>query len=274
LAIPSIFAGTTDDETPFSGDSVSEVGSSSMKGQFGSSGQFAIIPASGTGKWLKVKLRKLEEIGPDEVGSDHEVSGFGNHDFVWNGPYYTLIDGVNATCMNFTDTFTVNSQEVTFALTTVVIPTDVEVPYGNETVTITANSLKFSVQIQNWPFQSTNNSLAWGITVESKGQAEKGKGEEQDTSGYKGKKMAFADGSLNFPTTAVIDGVSQDVVVNATEIKKGDGLQVDFEFPYFSSYVYYDPDMSLDSDSNAALTQVVAWGLQLLLLINALYFIL
>jgi len=267
------------DGNPFGGDNVKESGGGSSssdgssKGQFGSSGQFAILPASGSGKWLKVKLRRLREIGANET-SDREVSGFGNHDFVWYGPYYTMINGVNATCMNFTDTFTVDSQQVKFSLTTVATPTEVDIPYGNETITVTADSLKFSVQIENWPFQSESNSLTFGINVESKGQDKKGKGDESSTSGYKGKKMAFADGDLNFPTTAVIDGVSQNIVVNATEAQNGGDLQVDFVFPYFSSYVYYDPEMSLSSDSNAAFSQVVTWGLQVILLVNTLYFLL
>lgn len=121
-------------------------------------------------------------------------------------------------------------------------------------VTTRKDTLKFSVMVSGWEFLSSDNKLAYGLSIKSKSGGSEAqiensnttKGEGDSTEEVEGKKVTLDGGFITMPSTDLVSGGQEDkqrevkIVLNA-----GDKTTIDFEFDSFESgeTLYYDPDI-------------------------------
>ena len=89
----------------------------------------------------------------------------------WETPRSVTIGGVSATAVTFTSVLAVGNgnpntlPKARFNMTSYYFPSAASVPYGSQTIEIPAKSLKFTVNIVDWPFLNSSNSLQFGVDV-------------------------------------------------------------------------------------------------------------
>ena len=96
---------------------------------------------------------------------------------------------------------------------------DVEVPNGGDMAMLPANSFKFDLVLQDWPFSSTQNTLAAWFDVKAKGmykvkktKAKQEKWERIDIA--VDDATAPTSGFIDIPDTCTIGGVTNAVTVD------------------------------------------------------------
>lgn len=134
------------------------------------------------------------------------------------------------------------------------------IEYGNETLEMSATSLKYNVKSTNWPFCDQGNSLQVNMDVKVKGdkppkmekkdmekEEEERKKSGKKGKGVKGKKFKANAGKLDLemdlPELTLVDGslVDSDIDMDA----KGSKTSITCIFPHFNETLLYDPTASL-----------------------------
>jgi len=175
---------------------------------------------------------------------------------VWQSPT-TSFDDVDYEAVSFTHTLLMDTENVTFAFSAKLFKVDSTVQYGQQQIAVLKNELEFSINITNWPFRSMENTLTYGITVNSKGGGKSKKGKLPTLDDVRGRKIKnvgttyskpqkealFDTGNLLAPTTAIVDGVEQDITLRIGQ-KSTQNTLITFTFPAFQSTLYYDPILS------------------------------
>lgn len=109
----------------------------------------------------------------------------------------------------------------------------------NDTVTVRADVLKFSMSVEGWRFSDTTSQLQYDIEIKDKSGSETAS--EKEVSGD--KVFSFGDGQIDTPTHANVDGIRKDCLVATS--RQGSKNVITFTFPHFENYVRYDPDVTV-----------------------------
>ena len=145
------------------------------------------------------------------------------------------------------------------------------VPYGNGTLTVPDDAVKFNVEGTNWPFCDAGNSLRVEVEVEveAASDATVTDGDDDDDESESDDDDASSDDTttamlsiptgdsfvhLAVPTFAIIDGEERNVSVSVGDPgENGTKTSIDFTFPAFGT-LYYDPVVSFGDDADARST--------------------
>jgi len=189
------------------------------------------------------KLSEADANGPINGRSINLASTDGS----WSALTHKTVNGTDYYATSYTATFDVGGHgnqpdgTATFVFTAHLYQTPTTIPYGNTTIVVDSNTLKFSIDVKNWPaFLDTANTLQYEVTVSSKGGDEDG---SISNNGTDKKRVEMDGGALDLPTIAIIDSVSQNVNVGLST--KNAKSTVSFVFPSFSQTLYYDPTMTV-----------------------------
>lgn len=220
----------------------------------GNSGKMKLFPQSEeASKFIQLSWDKIVEL--DMEGEEvQSVKNFASQpDFVISGPEEIIYDAGSRGLYNATRIIldaTVQptgarspSATAKFVVTVLAFKTDVTIPYGNTTVSVLRDNLKFTVDVNDWPFKSTTNSLTFGTKVLTPGSA---KGNKKSADVYQ-----FDSANLIVQDSAIVNGITT-VPVNTTLDQTGSNSIVMWSFPYFSQSLKYDPDFGFASDLGAA----------------------
>lgn len=136
------------------------------------------------------------------------------------------------------------------------------VPYGNSTITVKSNSVKFNVESENWPFCDAANSLSVTTDIETvekvaSNDAVVNSANRTNTTGSssgepEGTEVTLPSGTsaveFDLPTIALVDDVETNVTVTVDASSSGTSTRFDFVFPNFKS-LYYDPTVGFEDES-------------------------
>jgi len=120
-------------------------------------------------------------------------------------------------------------------------------PFGGQRpITVEAGTIKTSIQIALWSFNSTANSLA--VTLEANADSPITKISSiqvGDSTDYiiQTSNLAINFSTLNF---AILDDVTNtpSVTVSTSTVPGGNGVAFQIDFPYFETWMAYDPQFS------------------------------
>lgn len=138
------------------------------------------------------------------------------------------------------------------------------VPYGNSTIAVKSNSVKFNVESENWPFCDAANSLSVTAHIQT---ALKAAGNDAvvattNRTNTTGSSVGEPDGTeivvpsgasavaFDLPTIALVNDVETNVTVTVdVSNSAGDSTtKIDFVFPNFRK-LYYDPTVGFEGES-------------------------
>ena len=214
-------------------------------------GQIKVYPADQPTTFIKMKLVRLEEVnatGAVEQG----VTNFATESFTWASPELRLIDGVNATAVAMRKTMN-RQTNTTFGITALVFHKDADTPYGTGTVHVYSRAVKFTVEVEKWPFKSASNKLRLVAEVLHVGGNSELNG--QATAIHSGEtRFSFGPGAIDAQENSINDGVmtSASSLVTTT----GTTHAVQWTFAHFASTLAYDARIEIvhaeDSDIGAA----------------------
>eukprot|EP01084_Bolivina_argentea_P309113 534640_1 len=140
----------------------------------GKSTQFRIYNQCDDKQFLKIKMTDLTEYDSDDKKTTNKVTGFASTDWEWDNPYgqNTVYDGYKVVKNTFTATDVISNAD--FILTTYLFKEDAVINENNTHINV--NSLKFNVEITDWPFLDSENYLQLCINL----MTNKGSNDEDD----------------------------------------------------------------------------------------------
>lgn len=203
------------------------------------------------------KLNKLREVDPAGEGVDNAARVFQDGDFEWSSPIHESVDGVNRTKVEVVSNITVGeaTTPARFHLTTYLYTTNGTSQNANLTLDIPEGAFKFSLNITNWPWKSVNNSLQFGLRgkivtrdgnwTRTKNQLKKFKNHRPNVDKV---DFGFAGVSIESPVLCDLDG--SPATMNSTiAAETEDDIKMDWTFPHFQKYLFYDPVFSQDDEA-------------------------
>lgn len=123
-------------------------------------------------------------------------------------------------------------------------------------ITITSDTLKFSIVVSGWTFSSAGNRLAYSMTLKDKSD---GNNFPDVSRGSDVEIVVPGTGWLRIPKSGLIVGGATDVpiVVDVDTYMQGSQFVIDYTFPHFGAgtSLYYDPDLSTAFTSEGAPAQ-------------------
>jgi len=198
-------------------------------------GQIKLYPVAHPTTFIKLKLARLEEV--NVTGSvEQAVTNFQADSFTWTAPELQTIGGVNATSISMRKLM--NSRtNTTFGITALVFHENTRTAYGTGTVDVYSRAVKFTVQIEKWPFLSPFNKLRLvaevlyiGGDAAANGQA------KQLPSGE--TRYAFGPGAVDTQSQSINDGLMMNAQSKLTAIGSAQAMQ--WTFNSFTSNLEYD----------------------------------
>eukprot|EP00986_Skeletonema_menzelii_P009536 scaffold4365_cov147-Skeletonema_menzelii.AAC.4 len=208
------------------------------------------LSTSCQGRFVQLKMDRLREINSSEgQQTPNKVSAFASQDFMWSEPVETDVNGndsetVRGTLVSFSSPVRIggngpNAPTANFTMTTITYHENGTAQNGNDTIFVPEGALKFTIEIDGWPFLDTENSLEFGVDVRVGNDTLQQLGNRTGTE-PNNLRFDFADGlSIDVPTTALIDGMQTNI--SATLESTTDGYSLDWEFPSFNESLFYDP---------------------------------
>ena len=140
-----------------------------------------------------------------------------------------------------------NAPTASFSITTLYFPSAATIAYGNSTIEVPSNSLKFTVEIGNWPFLDTANSLQFGVTVDFKSQDGDEEVSEATSTARNEQTVTSGDLQITSPLMAILDDTETTIDANLAESNNGKSFEMTWKFPHFEQTLVYDP---VTSDNN------------------------
>eukprot|EP01084_Bolivina_argentea_P133378 235385_1 len=132
----------------------------------GKSSQFRLTtPCHNSKQFIKVKMVSLTEY--DSLTgrkTRNKITSFAPHNWYWITDEDTQYNGYDATINKYVSTFGINNNEIEFNLTTILF---YENGHLNGTDPFFENTLKWTTDINNWPFLNDENTLELCINVMS-----------------------------------------------------------------------------------------------------------
>jgi len=236
----------------------------------GKSGQFKLYPCDDSNFFIKVKLERIQEynsngnkINSNKVTSFAYASAEDATYESFNHSVYQLSDsdGNDVTLGGVTLDyyFNVDGTLVTFLMNLYLIDdiTILEYTNGNETYTETLSqgTLKFDYTIENWPFQSDDNSLEIEVKLTTGGTTN-----DASNDGSNGGSTQFSWGNdfvVNVPETYEHTNANGTVTAKDVDIDvdtTGSGKQATVTFLFLNAgdahTIMYDPTIAEETDSD------------------------
>ena len=127
------------------------------------------------GRFVQLKMDRLREINSSGQQTPNKVSAFASQDFTWSEPVETDVNGndsetVRGTLVSFSSPVRIggngpNAPTANFTMTTITYHENGTAQNGNDTIFVPEGALKFTIEIDGWPFLDTENSLEFGVDV-------------------------------------------------------------------------------------------------------------
>eukprot|EP00823_Brevimastigomonas_motovehiculus_P001360 TRINITY_DN11892_c0_g1_i1.p1 TRINITY_DN11892_c0_g1~~TRINITY_DN11892_c0_g1_i1.p1 ORF type:complete len:257 (+),score=54.67 TRINITY_DN11892_c0_g1_i1:50-820(+) len=196
----------------------------------GSSGGIKLFPTNNGGSgFVQVKMGKIQEIG----GKAFTVAPV-----TWT-PVYNTTDprGFSTFSSEF---ITVLPNNARFLVVAWLFETETLIKNGSLSVYVPANSVKFSIYVNDWTFETSDKTLAFDMELAGKSGEKVGRISKDDE---RQKRCELEGGFLDLPSIASYDGEYRDVNITLDESKSG-ATFVHFEFPGPVSELNYDPVLS------------------------------
>jgi len=229
----------------------------------GQSGQIKLFPSAESKKFIKIKWSKLSEV--DASGATvQSASSLASKTFEWVGPESVTVQGHAATKVTLQSVLQINgapSARPHFNVSAYLFTTSVTLSDGDSTVEVPRNSLKFSIGVDGWPFESASNFLTLSAQVETPKNKDGAKDKADSTKSH--TRFDFDDSHIVLQNTAIADGVQ--VNINSTV----EGKNVEWKFPAFTERLDYDPTLGLESAATAAAAAAIPMMALLALLASA-----
>jgi hypothetical protein len=213
----------------------------------GDSPKFKLWTSDQPNSFIMVTMGNLVETDPQNPSVTNQIHSLANEPGLnFSGIYKSIVNAsnemVNITTVSFSGS-PVQYPGCYISILTQLSTQQMTVPYGNGTdvITIPQNSLKWSINITNWPFVYTRDSLILTLYVVSPTTGSLQKSATNGTfsiPSYPGQTLIFDN-----PEYAIIDGVKTNITITAS------GNQLIFKFPSFQS-LYYDPSFYFASTTN------------------------
>jgi hypothetical protein len=214
------------------------------------------INLPGTSEYLTIKFRGLQD------SEGQRAKNFENASWTWAGPTAGTCSGLKCATLTASGSVSVSGKSVGVVVTALLFNETGNYAYGNSSVAVDPNSVKFSYNITNWPFSVANGSFLYlALTVSSGGN-----GVNLTSSG---QGFTIGNGVLSTPTFAYVDEKYAPISVKfKTDADDSQGCQAKilFAFPQFAHNVYYDPVASASSTSTAAPSSKAALSARLSIL--------
>jgi len=239
------------------------------------------LQRAGSPNMINLKWHKIEEITPSNQVVN-SVEDFDKVQHLWKTPKNATINNNNCTSIGFSTLVKSKHSPTFFAnftVTTMIFKTtnDVNVTYANTTIVVPKSSIKFTIDISGWKFQSSNNRLRIGAKINSN----RYKRNEFKFRNNRTRVVFVTDnGFFDMPSFAVIDG-KQITDVNVTTYTTDDQKNaIWLVFPFFNGSLHYDPVISNDpsiydgtstlvNNAHSASSNVFVMSIVLLLIVHA-----
>ncbi|EGZ12660.1 hypothetical protein PHYSODRAFT_248889 [Phytophthora sojae] len=212
------------------------------------------------GKFMKLAVASLTELtaAGDEVG---HIDKFKPKNSDWTDVVEKDVNG--ATVYSTTFVTTLEENGALFNLTADIYPVTTAVSYGSQNLTVPAGSLKFTVDIANWPFDDDANTLTLAVTLDAKGPKggklgkpkKKAKGSDSGSSDASDVERVDMGDSMfmDTPTYAMVDGV-ETPLVNSSVVDTAGDTEFQWVFTSFKETLHYDPVLGDSSTGNTTTT--------------------
>jgi hypothetical protein len=228
----------------------------------GHSGKVKLFPSSGSNSFFMLGVESLEEVTSTDTNqtSVAKINTFANTDFDWSDPKVVNVTDSNgnnntAVAVTLMTSFSLKSSSNTIGFNFTAYLVNNTQTIGNETVD--SNSVKWTVSVTNWPFQSTSNYLKLTVGISASGNNSLG----TSTASNGGKKVTYGDGSIQFAPNCTLDQTKNVAVSKVSSNVNGNQLSVDLYFPSFNSSLLYDPVMTVGSATTTGLSSGAIAGI-------------
>jgi hypothetical protein len=228
-----------------------------FKGQSGQIGIFDKHQREASIKW-----KKIEEFDSYNNKVDF-VNNFASQTFNWGLPIETIINGNNCTLVKFSSILNTKNDKlhnVYFNITTQIFSEDTFIQYGNTTITVPKNVVKFDLSITNWPFKNVNNTLHFGAEMRQSKLKEIKEFKVNKLNKVRSKDsnddrvvIVDKDSFYDMPSIALINGIETDIGVDLYNDTDDGKIGIRWMFPYFNNLIY-DPVVGTGSPSYIDLT--------------------
>eukprot|EP01084_Bolivina_argentea_P309114 534641_1 len=181
-------------------------------------------------------MTDLTEYDSDDKKTTNKVTGFASTDWEWDNPYgqNTVYDGYKVVKNTFTATDVISNAD--FILTTYLFKEDAVINENNTHINV--NSLKFNVEITDWPFLDSENYLQLCINL----MTNKGSNDEDDEDDE--ANGLWRAGEFEIETFDEAKCGDNDISVNVTDETNGGGNQRNLCFTFDvcgETEIFYDP---------------------------------
>ena len=211
---------------------------------------------------MQMKLNRLFEVDENGNGVSNKAQNFNAAVYSWSDPEYKVDDADNSSIISVRERMDArvrvgkpnDNMFANFSMTVEVYFSDTIIHYANDTINITAGEMKFSIEIEDWPWKDTSNFLSFGAKVKVKtrlGNDIQGNATDrlELELGNSGGNMAIErfelgdDMFIDSPYPVILDynNIAQTVV--ETGSLGDDGIEIDWTFPHFDEHLHYDPVM-------------------------------
>jgi len=220
-----------------------------------------------------IKLDRLLEISSRTGKVVQRAESFNNAEFNWTRPVKeTDENGVKRIKVQLDSTVAVGKpnahQEAQFKMVTYVYLNNGTTMNGNQTIDVMRGSLKFSIEVTNWPWvaDSTTNTLSFGVNmfVKNRNGKKRAKNPQKKSGRGRGGKISrFELGESIFmdaPDLCVVDDDTMKELTTVVAPFGSAGISIDWVFPNFQKKLYYDPvigDTSTTDEDVSTEAQVV-----------------
>eukprot|EP00483_Globobulimina_turgida_P000263 UN00263 len=207
----------------------------------GKSTQFRIYNPCDSKQFVKIKMTDLTEYDSNNQKTSNKVTGFASTDWEWdnqNGAN-TQYDGYRVIKNTFKVFNLIDSAN--FFLTTYLFKEDAVIN-KNET-SVSQNSLKWNVNVTNWPFLDDENYLQLCINIMTNKGMRSGNGDSSDD--VENGRWRAGEFELNTFNTA--DCGNDSISVNVSDQQNGGGNQRNLCFRFGvcnDTEIFYDPIVS------------------------------
>lgn len=226
-----------------------------MSIQHGSKGnmvRFCLDDDEDCNHMMQMKLNRLFEVDENGNGVSNKAQNFNAADYSWSDPEYKVDDADNSSIISVRERMDArvrvgkpnDNMFTNFSMTVEVFFSDTIIPYANDTINITAGEMKFSIEIEDWPWKDTSNFLSFGTKVKVKTRLGNDiQGNAIDRLELGNRFELGDDMFIDSPYPVILDynNIAQTVV--ETGNLDGDGIEIDWTFPHFNENLYYDPVM-------------------------------
>jgi len=131
-----------------------------------------------------------------------------------------------------------------------------QVKYGNQTLEVPQDAVKFTFSAMNWPFANSDNTLEVEFDIKSSSGAARSDGNMRG--GGSGKQYRVGPGVLDMPSTVLVDDVEKDATVSLTV--SGNKQSITVSMPSFTKSLVYDPVVTNDGSDDSDAAPAVAFS--------------